>query len=398
MRISTSNAYDATVETLTRRQLELTESQHQLTTGKRVAKASDDPAAAARAERALASMGRSDTSLRSVEASKSVLLQTESALGDAGSLMQLAREALVAAGNATYADADRKGLADRLRGLRNDLLAVANRSDGAGSYLFEGQGGSQPPFVDTPAGVQYRALSGALTTDAGTALPLTTDGAQTWLTARTGNGSFETLAGGMVTAATIDSGRVVDPSALTGSTYTLQFSVAGTTTTYAVLKDGAPTAVTAAPYAAGQAIQLDGMAVTIAGKPAGGDQFQILPSTPSLSVFDVLDKAVTDLSTTLRTGSQIAQSNADNLRNMDAVMGNVQAARSLAGQVLNRIDGESDRLDAQHLASETVRSKAEDLDMVQAYSSFQNQQTGYEAALKSYSMVQRMSLFQYLNG
>ena len=26
-----------------------------------------------------------------------------------------------------------------------------------------------------------------------------------------------------------------------------------------------------------------------------------------------------------------------------------------------------------------------------------NQQTGYDAALKSYSMVQRMSLFQYLN-
>jgi flagellar hook-associated protein 3 FlgL len=36
--------------------------------------------------------------------------------------------------------------------------------------------------------------------------------------------------------------------------------------------------------------------------------------------------------------------------------------------------------------------------MVQAISSFQNQQTGYDAALKSYSMVQRISLFQYLNG
>ena len=32
----------------------------------------------------------------------------------------------------------------------------------------------------------------------------------------------------------------------------------------------------------------------------------------------------------------------------------------------------------------------------QAISDFQNQQTGYDAALKTYSMVQRMSLFQYL--
>ena len=35
--------------------------------------------------------------------------------------------------------------------------------------------------------------------------------------------------------------------------------------------------------------------------------------------------------------------------------------------------------------------------MVQAISDFQNQQTGYDAALKAYSMVQRLSLFQYLN-
>jgi flagellar hook-associated protein 3 FlgL len=36
--------------------------------------------------------------------------------------------------------------------------------------------------------------------------------------------------------------------------------------------------------------------------------------------------------------------------------------------------------------------------MVQAISSFQAKQSGYDAALKSYSMVQRLSLFQYLSG
>ena len=34
--------------------------------------------------------------------------------------------------------------------------------------------------------------------------------------------------------------------------------------------------------------------------------------------------------------------------------------------------------------------------MTEAISEFQNQQTGYDAALKTYSIVQRMSLFQYL--
>ena len=44
------------------------------------------------------------------------------------------------------------------------------------------------------------------------------------------------------------------------------------------------------------------------------------------------------------------------------------------------------------------RSNAEDLDMLQAVSDFQNKQSGYDAALKSYAMVQRLSLFQYVNG
>ena len=208
---------------------------------------------------------------------------------------------------------------------------------------------------------------------------------------------FVTSAGAGVTGAQIDNGQVSNPALLTGADYSLQFSVAGGVTTYAVLKNGAATAVTAAPYVSGQAIQVDGMSATITGAPANGDQFQIVPSTPTLSVFDTLDKAIADLATPGRTGYQVAQANADNLRNIDSVMGTMQAARSLAGAVLNRIDSETDRLSALKLSSQTERSNAEDLDMTQAISDFQNQQTGYDAALKAYSMVQRLSLFHYLS-
>jgi flagellar hook-associated protein 3 FlgL len=54
MRVSTANAYDASIEQLQRRQQQLPEGQLQLTSMKRVNRASDDPTAAARAERALA--------------------------------------------------------------------------------------------------------------------------------------------------------------------------------------------------------------------------------------------------------------------------------------------------------------------------------------------------------
>ncbi|HEX7435767.1 MAG TPA: flagellar hook-associated protein FlgL, partial [Caldimonas sp.] len=316
----------------------------------------------------------------------------------AGDLLQQAREALVAAGNASYNDAQRKTVADQLKSIRDQLLEVANRGDGTGSYLFAGQGATQKPFVDAPGRVQFAATAGQLSTDKTTALPLTTDGSATWLSAPTGNGVFETRAGAGVTTATIDNGQVSNPSLLTGANYTVQFSVSAGTTTYAVLQNGLPTAVTNAPYVSGQSINVDGMSFSVSGAPANGDQFQIVPSTPTLSVFDTLDKAVADLATPGRTGSQIAQSNADSLRNVDSVMGTMQAGRSLAGAVLNRIDHETDRLASQKLTSQTEQSAAVDIDMVQAVSSFQTKQSGYDAALKSYSMVQRLSLFQYLGG
>ena len=128
MRISTAHAYDATVERLSQRQSELSEAQLRLTSGKRVARASDDPISAARAERALAGVSRASADLRSVDASRAAMTQIEGALGDAGDLLQAAREAIVGGGNASYDDSQRKMLADHIRGLRSQLLAVANRA------------------------------------------------------------------------------------------------------------------------------------------------------------------------------------------------------------------------------------------------------------------------------
>ncbi|WP_127997059.1 flagellar hook-associated protein FlgL [Piscinibacter defluvii] len=397
MRISTAHAHDQAIETLMKRQVELTDLQDQLTTGKRVAKASDDPAAAARAERALAGVLRADTSQRAVEASRTVMSQTESAMSDAEDLLQEAREGLVAAGNASYSDQERAGLAAKLRAIREQLLSVANRTDGAGTYLFGGQSASAVPFADQPGGVAYQGLTGEVRTEGGTDLPLSADGSSVFMSARTGNGVYVTSAAAGVTGAWIDNGQVSDPGALTGANYTIQFSVSGAGTTYAVLQNGNPTAITAAPYTSGQDIAVDGMTFKISGVPANGDQFTIAPSTPTLSVFDTLDRAINQLSTPGRSAAQIAQGNTDALRDIDQSMGQMQRARAVAGEVLARIEHETSRLDTQKLANQTERSRAEDLDMTQAISEFQNRQTGYDAALKSYSMVQRLSLFQYLN-
>jgi len=228
-------------------------------------------------------------------------------------------------------------------------------------------------------------------------LPLTLDGGNIWLQGNSGNGVFETRNTNSA-GAWIDAGSVTAPNQITGSTYDVQFSVSGGTTTYSILKDGVPTSVANAPYTSGQAISIDGMSFSVNGTPAQGDDFQIAPAQKNLSVFDALDRIVGQLKTPQQSGSQVAQEVQSSLRDIDQVSGQISSARSFAGSTLARLDGVKGRLDATQLSAQTAQSNAEDLDMVQALSSFQNQQTGYSAALQSYASIQKMSLFQYLNG
>jgi len=403
MRLATANLYDASIANLQRRQQALQNQQQQLTSGKRVAMASDDPTAAARAERALASIGRVDANQRALEASRNSMTLGESALGDAEELMQQARETMLSAGNASYSDAERVGLANKLQGLRDQLLAIANRSDGAGGYLFSGQGSANPPFLDQAGGVSYVGVAGSVQTGNLDNFQLSIDGRAAWEEARSGNGSFVTDAGpnaitGNPATAWVDSGRVLDPSLLTGQNYRIDISGTAPTQTYSVTNIDTGAGVAGGSYKSGEAISFDGISMTVTGTPADGDTFSVAPATNSLKLFDVLDRAISELKTPLRTNAQIAQSNSGRVRDMDAVMGGLQNVRSQTGERLNSLDGTETRLAALKQYSTEERSAAEDLDMVQGISNFQNQQSGYDTALKTYAMVQRMSLFQYITG
>jgi len=403
MRLSTANLYDASIANLQRRQQALQEQQQQLTSGKRIATASDDPTGAARAERALAAIGRVDANQRALEASRNSMTLAESALGDANELLQQAREAMVAAGNASYSDAERMSQANKLQGIRDQLLSIANRPDGSGGYLFSGQGSSSPPFLDQAGGVTYVGVAGTIQTGNLDNFQLSIDGRATWEQARSGNGTFVTEpAANSVTGnppqAWVDSGRVIDPTLVTGQNYRIDITGTAPTQTYTVTNTDTGAGVSTGSYTSGQAIKFDGISVAVTGTPADGDAFTIAPATNTLKVFDVLDRAISELKTPLRSNAQIAQSNSGRLRDLDAVMGGLQNVRSQTGERLNNLDGTETRLAALKQYNTQEKSAAEDIDMVQGISDFQNQQTGYDTALKTYAMVQRMSLFQYIQG
>ena len=297
-RIGTATQYDSAVRNISARQSSLANLQENLTAGKRVLRASDDPVAAAQAERALTRIARIQTEQRALDVQRNAVAQAESSLGDAVGLMQEMRELVVSAGNGSHSATDRQTITHQIQSLRDQLLAVANRKDTNGVPLLASLGSASAPFSGTA------------------------------------------------------------PSSF----------------------DGLP----------GQAAASD---VSLPGTLDGHAAYQI---SSNQSIFDAIDAAIAGIggaadSTTAAAAVGTA------LSDFDQGMERLQSVRGYAGELLNRADRITGDQEKRSIELEADRSRAEDLDLIQGISDFQGQQVGYQAALQSYAMVQKLSLFNYLS-
>ena len=418
-RVSTANMYDNSLRNLNARQKSLVDLQENLTTGKRVVRPSDDPVAAAQAERAQTRLARNETDVRALNMQRNSMALAESTLGQAGDAMQEFRALVVNAGNGAYTQTERNAIAQQLVSLRDQIINYANRKDSNGLPLFQALGSAQQPFPGVPpfAGLPGQIANGT------TSIANVLDGFAAWTNVPTGNGVFTVDVGAANQGkAWADVGQVTNPSAFAASAtdnYRVVFGGTPGALTYDVLDTATMTSVlpavpppplpfTASTSTTSQTVNLafDGISIGIGGVPAPGDTFDVArnsatPATQS-NVFDVLDNIIS----AVRNGSNPDGSTASGplthaltrgLAEIDASMNRMQAARGFAGDLLNVADRIENDLGARAIQLEADRSRAEDLDMIQGISDFQNQQVGYEAALKSYASVQKLSLFNFIS-
>jgi flagellar hook-associated protein 3 FlgL len=137
---------------------------------------------------------------------------------------------------------------------------------------------------------------------------------------------------------------------------------------------------------------MPGISLNISGTLAVGDSIQV---NPKPSLFSSLDDAIRDIGSAVN-GNGASQAIRQSLNAIDAGLNRVMAVRGQAGELLNRADRITESNSKLNIELESNRSRAEDLDMVKGISDFQNQQTGYQAALQSYAQVQKLSLFDYI--
>ena len=402
-RLGTANMYDRTINNINRQQNELASQMEHTSAGMRVIRPSDDPVAAAQAERARNRLERIASDQRGLDAQKATIEYGESTLRETMDALQSFRALMVNAGSGVYNQVQRDTLVEQLTSLREQIAKYANRVDSNGLPLFRGLDTKTGlPFPNDEEGIQSgQPNSGEFH------IANSLNGVLAFFSGKTGNGVLEidpySHAAGTPNQgkAHADIGVIKDPAVAAAVTTPVEITFHDNAGVLSYSLDGG---TTLSPYKEGAAISVAGMDVVIKGQPVAGDGFTIKPST-TISTFEALDRAIAavrdnanpDGSTAYGT---LAHGITKSLSELDIALNRVSTVRGLAGDLLNQAERMGNTLLAREEQVEAQRVAAEQYDsegMVRAISQMQTQQTAVSAALQSYASIQKLSLLNYIS-
>lgn len=432
MRVSTGMFYDSGVSGMSQQTSAVYKLQQQIATGRRIVTPADDPVAAAQALQAQQAKDVNAQFTTNIGNAKSSLNLEDAQLSSVTDMFGRLRQLTVQAGNDPLSANDRKSIAMELRSRFDELMGLANSTDGSGQYLFSGFQGSTKPFggnVDALVSgaspeVQYLGDDGQRTLQVASNryLPVSDAGNDVFMRIKTGNGNFTTAyAAGNTGTGVIDAGSVTDPTAWNASSRnfridffsdpatvppTTRYDVVDTVSGNSMLSGGAAPAPLASlrAYKAGEAIALPGATVTITGDPAAGtypapgDRFSITPSA-SQSLFKTLATLIGRLEKAPNGAAEQAQFSADigsALTNLDQAQENILRVTASLGARGNELDSLANTNADLGLQYDERLSNLQDLDVVQAYSDLARKTTEMQAAQKSFEATAKLSLFNYL--
>ncbi len=152
MRISTQQMQTLSVNAMLDRQAQISKTQLQLSTGKRIVSPADDPSGAASVLGLSQSLQLNQQFQSNSNAAQARLNVEDGTLTNAVSLLQRARELAVQGNNGTESADSRKAIATEVNQLLDSMKNLANTQDANGEYIFAGYQSKQTPFSETGNG------------------------------------------------------------------------------------------------------------------------------------------------------------------------------------------------------------------------------------------------------
>jgi flagellar hook-associated protein 3 FlgL len=399
MRVTQGMEQAQFLATINQLESSIASNQNDISSGLSFTTASEDPVGAGLVSGYNQVLAQSQQYTSNGNSAQSSLNIEDNAITQLQNQLQSVRSLALEANNGTESQQDLSAIATQVSQIQQSLLSLANTQDGAGNYIFGGFATATQPFSLGASGATYSGDQGQRQVQIGAAQTVVVgdNGNLVFNQIKNGNGTVNvTAAAGNTGTGILGATTVSNPTAYTGGSYTIEFTASSA---YKVVNSTGAT-VTSGTYASGQAISFAGLEVTLSGRPAAGDNFDVAPSG-NQSLFATVQNLATALgqgNATPVAQAQLNNSIAGAVNGIDQALQHLQTVQSSVGARLNSITAQQSVATTQQTQLQQSITSIQGLDYASAITTLDSQNTTLSAAMQAFTQTQGLSLFKYLQG
>jgi flagellar hook-associated protein 3 FlgL len=400
-----SSFYTDAAQSFSNQERNLALLQQQLSTGKAVSTASDDPAAFVTAASDTASatlLSSEDIAQTNVQSQLGV---ASTALQQAATVVDQLQSIALQAANATENPADYQALSEQVGTSLQQLISIGNTQGNNGEYLFSGTAKNAQPFIQTGSGpVQYMGNDGLSMVEISPGISVNAAlSGSAFTSGLSGNGYAS------VTGATTNSGTAtLLPVGLSNEAAAAAFQQGSQpiTVTFATGATGAlvyqasqgGVTIGSGPASSGGNIALDGVEYSLSGTPQVGDSFTIAPARQE-SVFGLTQTIQQALATPGYTPAQRAQTQqvlGNALAGLEQYQALIAGTNARVGLVLQNTQRAASANAQRSTADQTNASALTAANTPQVMTELSQQTSALQAAFKAFGLASGLDVFNYL--
>ncbi|QCZ94283.1 flagellar hook-associated protein FlgL [Salinimonas iocasae] len=406
MRISTNQLYDRNIRAIMDNQRGLSETQNELSTGKKLNKPSDDPVGASKVIRLTEELDKLKQYQRNNDFLVNALEQQEVVFESINNTATRARTLILQAGSGALNNSDREAIGIELGQIRDEMLGLMNTQDANGNYIFGGHQSQQQPFVfngGATDAISYQGDNGFNTVKLadGVDVQRSVSGQEAFenVLARR-NFSIVNTPTAVVENSGIDSQKTFDafskanydPVTPANNTFRLEITGPNQVT---LTNPAQGVTVGSATFTPSEPFSIQGMTFTLSGSPGDAVEFALDPPQKK-NIAETLHDISSILMDDSLSSKEISNALDDALIGLDNGVERVAQERSSVGGRLNLASSMYQTNVDLEIEAKKVRSSIEDVDFAEAATELTKRETALNAAYSSFGKVTGLSLFNYI--
>ncbi len=407
MRISSLQFYNQGVQAFNTQQEKIAILQDQISSGNRLTKPSDDPAASARVLELEQTVSVNEQYNINITLAENRLRLEDTTLNAVENIYFRMKELAIQAGNGINSAGALNSIKAEIKERYSELLFLSNTRDNSGNHLFAGTSNFGAPFTKEVTGStehivyngdqNYRSYQISETRQ----IKGDDNGSEIFLEVKSDYGLNESSTLQAGSTGVIAPAMVVDTTTFLQGTYNIVFTGANS---YDIIDvngtHGAPIGsntagqtIASGTYTDSDPIEFAGIRTSITGTPASGDIYTVSQGQYR-SIFETVDAFIDTLDDTNST-ERLADLGSI-MDDLDSFFNNVLDIRTSVGGRMNALESQRDDNSAYIVSIQTTLASLRDTDLAAAISQLSIEQTTLDAAQAVFSRITGSSLFDYL--